>query len=77
MHNLLEEQTEPDYPEQITKIILKTLGVADAKAIVFRFLESLQDASISWASSSVPTPSAISSRELNQSLYTIVVQRAY
>ncbi|WP_330911094.1 hypothetical protein [Nostoc sp. UHCC 0870] len=30
MRSILSGQTEPDYPEQIAKIILKTLGVADA-----------------------------------------------
>ena len=44
MRSILEGHTEPDYPEQIAKIILKTLGVADAEAsaIAFKFLEPLQ-----------------------------------
>lgn len=43
MRSILSGQTEPDYPEQIAKIILKTLGVADADAhsIAFKFLEPL------------------------------------
>jgi len=47
MRTILEGHTEPDYPEQIAKIILKTLGVVDAHAIAFKFLEPLQDESIS------------------------------
>lgn len=31
MRSILEGRTEPDYPEQIAKVILKTLGVADAE----------------------------------------------
>ncbi len=44
MRSILEGHTEPDYPEQIAKIILKTLGIADAEAsaIAFKFLEPLQ-----------------------------------
>lgn len=43
IHSILEGRAEPDYPEQIAKIILKTLGVndADAHAIAFKFLEPL------------------------------------
>ena len=49
MRTILEGHTEPDYPEQIAKIILKTLGVANAEAhsIAFKFLEPLQGDSIS------------------------------
>ncbi len=43
MRSILEGRTEPDYPEQIAKVILKTLGVADAEAhaIAFKFLQPL------------------------------------
>lgn len=43
MRSILAGQTEPDYPEQIAKLILKTLGVAeaDAQAIAFKVLEPL------------------------------------
>lgn len=43
MRSILEGHTEPNYPEQIAKIILKTLGIADADAhsIAFKFLEPL------------------------------------
>ncbi len=43
MRSILEGHSEPNYPEQITKMILKTLGVADAEAhtIAFKFLEPL------------------------------------
>ncbi len=48
MRSILEGHTEPDYPEQIAKIILKTLGITDAEAgaIAFKFLEPLQGDSI-------------------------------
>lgn len=41
--SILEGHTEPNYPEQITKLILKSLGVADdeAEAIAFKVLEPL------------------------------------
>ncbi|MBW4507203.1 MAG: TetR/AcrR family transcriptional regulator [Scytonematopsis contorta HA4267-MV1] len=44
MRSILEGRAEPDYPEHIAKLILKTLGVADAEAhsIAFKFLEPLQ-----------------------------------
>lgn len=44
MRSILEVHTESDYPEQIAKIILKTLGITDAEAdaIAFKFLEPLQ-----------------------------------
>jgi AcrR family transcriptional regulator len=43
MRSILEGYTEPDHPEQIAKIILKTLGVADAEAhaLAFKCLEPL------------------------------------
>jgi AcrR family transcriptional regulator len=49
MRSILEGDTEPDHPEQITKIILKALGVADAdaQAIAFKFLEPLPEDRIS------------------------------
>jgi hypothetical protein len=47
MRSILEGHTEPDYSEQLAKIMLKTLGVTDAEAIAFRFLEPLQDARLS------------------------------
>jgi AcrR family transcriptional regulator len=42
LRTILEGQTEPDYPEQIAKIILKSLGIPDAEAhaIAFKSLES-------------------------------------
>jgi AcrR family transcriptional regulator len=42
--SVLAGHTEPDYPEQIAKIILKSLGIADAEAhaIAFKGLEPLQ-----------------------------------
>ncbi|ALF55355.1 transcriptional regulator [Nostoc piscinale CENA21] len=43
MRSILEGHTEPDYPEQIAKIILKTLGVADAHSIAFKLLDQLPD----------------------------------
>ncbi|HEY9641210.1 MAG TPA: helix-turn-helix domain-containing protein [Coleofasciculaceae cyanobacterium] len=41
MRTILEGHTEPNYPEQITKLILKSLGVVDveAEAIAFKALE--------------------------------------
>jgi AcrR family transcriptional regulator len=44
MRSILEGHTEPEYPEQIAKIILQALGVTDADAhlIAFKFLEPLQ-----------------------------------
>jgi AcrR family transcriptional regulator len=43
MRSILTGQTPPDYPEQIAKLILKTLGVNDmeAEAIAFQVLEPL------------------------------------
>jgi AcrR family transcriptional regulator len=43
MRSILEGHTEPDYPEHITKLILKTLGIGDAHAhaIAFKPLKSL------------------------------------
>jgi AcrR family transcriptional regulator len=43
MRSILAGQTEPDYPEQIAKLILKTLGVPNANAhmIAFKVLEPL------------------------------------
>ncbi|MDJ0798095.1 MAG: TetR/AcrR family transcriptional regulator [Calothrix sp. MO_167.B12] len=43
LRSILEGQMEPDYPEQITKIILKSLGISDteAEAIAFKSLEAL------------------------------------
>ncbi|MBD2198474.1 MULTISPECIES: TetR/AcrR family transcriptional regulator [Calothrix] len=41
MRSILAGHTASDYPEQIAKIILKTLGVADAEAIAFKVLEPL------------------------------------
>jgi AcrR family transcriptional regulator len=45
MRSILQGQTPSDYPEQITKLILKTLGIAamEAEAIAFKVLEPLQD----------------------------------
>jgi AcrR family transcriptional regulator len=45
MRSILDGNTEPEYPEQIAKLILKSLGVADADAhsIAFKFLEPLQN----------------------------------
>jgi AcrR family transcriptional regulator len=45
MRSILAGQTPVDYPEQIAKLILKTLGVTDreAEAIAFKILEPLQD----------------------------------
>ena len=44
MRTILQGHKEPDYPEQIAKIILKTMGINDAEAhaIAFKFLEPLQ-----------------------------------
>jgi hypothetical protein len=44
MRSILAGQTEPDYPEQVAKMILKTLGVADAEAhaIAFKVLTPLE-----------------------------------
>lgn len=41
MRTILEGHTEPNYPEQITKLILKSLGVVEveAEAIAFKALE--------------------------------------
>ncbi|NES93824.1 MAG: TetR/AcrR family transcriptional regulator [Desertifilum sp. SIO1I2] len=41
MRTILEEHSEPNYPEQITKLILQSLGVDndDAEAIAFKALE--------------------------------------
>ncbi len=49
MRSILEGHTEPNYPEQITKMILKTLGVTDAEAhaIAFKVLEPLSEDRIS------------------------------
>lgn len=43
MRTILEGHCEPNYPQQITKLILKSLGVADgdAEAIAFKALEPL------------------------------------
>ncbi|BAT54191.1 putative tetR family transcriptional regulator [Nostoc sp. NIES-3756] len=43
MRSILEGHTQPNHPEQIAKIILKTLGVpaTDAHAIAFKFLEPI------------------------------------
>ncbi|WP_088888958.1 TetR/AcrR family transcriptional regulator [Leptolyngbya ohadii] len=43
MRTILEGHTEPNYPEQITKLILKSLGVVDveAEAIAFKALAPL------------------------------------
>ena len=43
LRHVLEKPTEPDYPEQIAEIILKSLGISDteAHAIAFKSLESL------------------------------------
>jgi AcrR family transcriptional regulator len=43
MRSILERHTEPNYPEQVTKLILKSLGVADdeAEAIASKALEPL------------------------------------
>jgi AcrR family transcriptional regulator len=45
MRSILAGQTPADYPEQITKLILKTLGVVEqeAEAIAFKVLEALQN----------------------------------
>jgi hypothetical protein len=37
MRSILAGQTPPDYPEQITKLVLKTLGVADMEAEAIAF----------------------------------------
>jgi AcrR family transcriptional regulator len=44
MRSILSGQTVPDYPEQIAKMILKTLGIADAdaQAIAFKVLTPLE-----------------------------------
>ncbi len=49
MRSILEGHTEPNYPEQIAKMILKTLGVTDAEAhaIAFKALEPLSEDRIS------------------------------
>jgi hypothetical protein len=49
MRSILEGYTEPNYPEQIAKMILKTLGVTDAEAhaIAFKVLEPLSEERIS------------------------------
>lgn len=43
MRTILSGHSAPDYPEQIAKLILKTLGVDDKEAhsIAFRVLERL------------------------------------
>jgi AcrR family transcriptional regulator len=43
MRSILEGHRQPDYPEHITKLILKTLGIGDtdARAMAFKPLESL------------------------------------
>jgi AcrR family transcriptional regulator len=48
MRSIVARHTPPDYPEQIAKLILKTLGVADteAEAIAFKVLEPLLDESV-------------------------------
>ncbi len=45
MRTILEGHTEANYPEQITKLILKSLGVADVEAgvIAFKVLEPLPE----------------------------------
>jgi hypothetical protein len=40
MRSILEGHTEPNYPEQIAKMILKTLGVPDAEAHAMRIQSS-------------------------------------
>jgi AcrR family transcriptional regulator len=49
LRRILEEPTEPDYPEQVAKILLKSLGIndAEAEAIAFKTLERSQDDRIS------------------------------
>lgn len=37
MRSILEGHTEPNYPEQIAKLILKSLGVSDAEADAIAF----------------------------------------
>jgi AcrR family transcriptional regulator len=48
MRTILEGHTEPNYPEQITKLILKSLGVIDveAEAIAFKALEPFSEESL-------------------------------
>jgi AcrR family transcriptional regulator len=48
MRTILEGHTEPNYPEQITKLILKSLGVGDveAEAIAFKALEPFSEESL-------------------------------
>jgi AcrR family transcriptional regulator len=45
LRNILSKKTAPDYPEQIAKIILKSLGIADAEAdaIAFKSLDPSQN----------------------------------
>ncbi|WP_309741139.1 helix-turn-helix domain-containing protein [Chamaesiphon sp. OTE_20_metabat_361] len=45
MRTILGGHSEPDYPEQITELILKTLGVEEGEAhsIAFQVLEPLSD----------------------------------
>ncbi|HEY9658135.1 MAG TPA: TetR/AcrR family transcriptional regulator [Allocoleopsis sp.] len=54
MRTILEGHTEPNYPEQVTKLILKSLGVDDddAGAIVLKTLEPFPGENLSS-----PTPS--------------------
>lgn len=49
MRSILDRQTSPNHPEQITQLILKTLGVpeAEAQVIAFKVLEPLQNDSSS------------------------------
>jgi AcrR family transcriptional regulator len=48
MRTILEGHTDPNYPEQITKLILKSLGVNndDAEAIAFKALEPFPEESL-------------------------------
>jgi AcrR family transcriptional regulator len=48
MRSIVAGQTEPEHPEQIAKLILKTLGVEEeeAHAIAFKFLEPLASSMI-------------------------------
>ena len=47
LRRILEEQTEDNFPEQVTKIILQALGIAEAHAIAFLSLEPLDIDSMS------------------------------
>ena len=41
VRTIVEGETDPDYPEQVTQLLLQTLGVPDAHAIAFKPLDPL------------------------------------